>query len=150
MTHTKRSPEDPARFGSPSVYLRGSYRNHTNIRGDSDVDVVVETSGVFYENLTAEQRRLRGFSPGRFRWGDFRDEVYRSFPAHYGQGTVRPGNQCIHVGAAGNRLNADVVPCCEYREYQGAGHAKGITFWTQTGIQIVNFPQLHYNSQIPR
>ena len=30
------------------VYLQGSYPNHTNIRGDSDVDVVVETDGVFY------------------------------------------------------------------------------------------------------
>ena len=39
-------------MGSPSVYLQGSYRNHTNFAGDSDVDVVVETSGVFYHNLT--------------------------------------------------------------------------------------------------
>ena len=29
------------------VYLQGSYPNYTNIRGDSDVDVVVETSNTF-------------------------------------------------------------------------------------------------------
>ena len=54
----------PPAMGSPSVYLQGSYRNHTNIAGDSDVDVVVESSGVFYDNLTPEERRLRGFQPG--------------------------------------------------------------------------------------
>lgn len=33
-----------------NIYLQGSYRNSTNIRGDSDVDVVVEFSSVFYSN----------------------------------------------------------------------------------------------------
>ena len=37
-------------MGRPSVYLQGSYRNHTNIAGDSDsdVDVVVESGNLFY------------------------------------------------------------------------------------------------------
>ena len=42
------------------VYLQGSYTNHTNIRGDSDVDVVVETQSVFYHNgLRLAGRRER-------------------------------------------------------------------------------------------
>ena len=134
----------PPAMGSPSVYLQGSYRNHTNIAGDSDVDVVVETSGVFYDNLTLEQRRLLGIQPGHYSWADFRDEVYRSLATHYGQGKVRVGNKCIHVVGAGDRLNADVVPCCEFRAYHAGGYVKGITFWTRSGIQVVNYPQLHY------
>ena len=136
----------PADMGSPSVYLQGSYRNHTNIAGDSDVDVVVETSRVFYENLTPEERRRRGFRPGRFTWEDFRDEVYSALASHYSEGRVRLGNKCIRVGGAGNRLDADVVPCCEYRAYGREGYAKGITFWTQTGTRVVNYPQLHYQN----
>lgn len=132
-------------MGSPSVYLQGSYRNHTNIAGDSDVDVVVETSGVFYDNLTPEERQLLGIGPGSFSWTDFRDEVYRALASHYSQGRVRQGNKCIHVGAAGDRLNADVVPCCEYRGYVEWNHVKGITFWTGSGVQVVNYPKLHYD-----
>lgn len=134
----------PPAMGSPSVYLQGSYRNHTNIAGDSDVDVVVETSGVFYDNLTPQERRLRGFQLGHYSWEHFRNEVYRALSTHYSQGKVRQGNKCIHVGGSGDRLNADVIPCCEYRAYGGLHYAKGITFWTRSGIQVVNYPQLHY------
>ena len=133
----------PVPMGSPSVYLQGSYRNHTNIAGDSDVDVVVETSGVFYSDLTEAEKRLRGMEPGQFTWTQFRDEVYQALAAHYSTGKVRQGNKCIHVGGAGDRLNADVIPCCEYRTYSN-GYAQGITFWTLSGIQVVNYPKLHY------
>ena len=128
---------------TPAVYLQGSYRNHTNIAGDSDVDVVVETSGVFYSDLTEVEKQSRGLTPGRFTWREFRDEVHRVLAAHYSAGRVRQGDKCIHVGGAGDRLNADVVPCCEYRSYRN-GYAEGITFWTQSGIQVVNYPELHY------
>ena len=93
----------PPAMGSPSVYLQGSYRNHTNIAGDSDVDVVVESSGVFYDNLTPEERRLRGFQPGRYSWENFRNEVYGALVTHYSQGKVQQGNKCIHVGGCQRR-----------------------------------------------
>ena len=32
------------------VYLQGSYKNSTNIRGDSDVDVVAQLNSTFYSN----------------------------------------------------------------------------------------------------
>ncbi len=134
----------PLAMGSPSVYLQGSYRNHTNIAGDSDVDIVVESSGVFYDNLTPEERRLRGFQPGRYSWENFRNEVYGALATHYSQGKVQQGNKSIHVGGTDDRLNADVIPCCEHRAYGAGGYAKGITFWTQSGIQVVNYPQVHY------
>ena len=135
----------PWAMGVPRVYLQGSYRNHTNIAGDSDVDVVVETSGVFYSNLTEAEQRLRGFTPGQFTWHEFRDEVFRALVARYSPGRVRQGNKCIQVGGAGDRLNADVVPCCEYRRY-GNGYLKGITFWTRSGVQVVNYPELHFDN----
>ena len=136
----------PPAMGSPSVYLQGSYRNHTNIAGDSDVDVVVEASGVFHHNLSPDDPRLHGYPPGAFSWENFRDEVYRALASHYSQGRVRQGNKCIHVGAAGDRLNADVVPCCQFRGYGGGrDYATGITFWTRSGVQVVNYPKLHYD-----
>lgn len=135
----------PAAMASPRVYLQGSYRNHTNIAGDSDVDVVVETSRVFYSNLTEAQKRLRGMTPAQFTWQQFKVEVSAALAARYSRGKVREGNKCIHVGGAGDRLNADVVPCCEYRAY-GNGYAKGIMFRTRSGIEVVNYPELHYDN----
>lgn len=135
----------PAAMGSPDVYLQGSYRNHTNIAGDSDVDVVVESKGVFYADLSEGELRMRGFPPAEFSWSDFRNEVFRALAARYDPRQVRQGDKCIHVGGAGDRLNADVVPCCEYRTYRN-GYAEGMAFWTRSGIQVVNYPELHYDN----
>lgn len=128
-----------------SVYLQGSYPNHTNIRGDSDVDVIVETDRVFYHNVQAGREWEFGFStPGPFTWYEFRDEVRSALSRYYGERTVVQGNKSIKVAGHGNRLNADVVPCTEYREYLSSeSHAKGITFFTGDRIKIINYPKLH-------
>ena len=57
----------PVEMGKPEVYLQGSYPNHTNIYGDSDVDVVAETSSVFYHNVPDDQRKQFGL-PERGYW----------------------------------------------------------------------------------
>ena len=63
---------------------------------------------------------------------------------YYGLVNVTDGNKCLKVAGGGNRLNADVVPCNAYRNYyDGPRYAEGITFWTRSGTQIVNFPKLH-------
>lgn len=128
------------------VYLQGSYPNHTNIRGDSDVDVVVETSNTFYHNLPLNLRAQMRFPIADYDWKQFRREVKTALVNYYGSERVREsGNgKCIKVTGSGYRLNADVVPCAEYRRYDGTKHlASGMTFWTNTGIQIVNYPKLH-------
>ena len=67
----------------------------------------------------------------------------RALAARYSPGRVRQGDKCIHVGGAGDRLNADVVACCEYRTYRN-GYAEGIAFRTAAGFEVVNYPELHY------
>ena len=129
------------------VYLQGSYRNHTNIRGDSDVDIVVETSAVFQSNLTpADKARLRLY-PGEYQWDGFRDQVKSALTTFYGARAVSEGNKCLKVAGSGNRLNADVVPCMTYRNYDKTltSHAAGITFRTRFDIWIINYPKLHYD-----
>ena len=131
-----------------SVYLQGSYPNATNIYGDSDVDVVVESSNVFYNDLPANLKQQMGWIQGHYSWTDFRDEVKKALAAYYSASLVSQGDKCIKVkGDGSSRLNADVVPCCTYRHYRGSTHAaSGITFWTKTHIQVVNYPKLHLSN----
>ncbi len=138
----------PLNMGPPDVYLQGSYRNHTNIRGDSDVDAVAETSRLFHGNITSAQLRQAGWGPPPFTWTHFNDQVYAALAAYYGVHLVRQGNKCIKVGGQGNRLNADVVPCCEYKSFapDHRTYVSGITFWTQSGVQVTNFPKLHHDN----
>jgi hypothetical protein len=128
------------------AYLQGSYPNTTNIRGNSDVDVAVESDKVFYSNLTQEEKAQLGLGPAHFVWTDLRSEVLAALTSYYGQQFVdATGSKCIRVLPAAGRLQADVVPCIEYKHYTNLQPgAKGMTFWaTRTNDQIINYPKLH-------
>jgi hypothetical protein len=132
------------------AYLQGSYANTTNIRGNSDVDVVVEMTSVFYHDLTEAQKQARGFtSPGQFRYSDLRREVLVALQEYYGAGSGEAsGPNAIVIAASGSRLKADVLPCVTYRKYAGAiAQVEGITFWDQhTNEQKINFPKVHIDN----
>ena len=125
------------------VYLQGSYPNHTNIRGDSDVDIVVETKNVFYHNVPEQLRVQYGLTErATYGWNDFKAQVRLALVHRFGH-AVTDGNKCIKVAGNGHRLNADVVPCTAYRHYHNGTYAEGITFWTRDRTQIINFPKAH-------
>ena len=129
-----------------NVYLQGSYPNHTNIRGDSDVDIVIETNEIFYSNLSQEENNQRQFAPASFTWQDFRREIVQALVNYYGYSNVDDTqNKCIKLkDDNGNRLPADIIPCAEYHRYHnGTLHAVGMTFFTKNYEQIINYPKIH-------
>lgn len=129
---------------SHEAYLQGSYANATNIRGNSDVDLVVETDSVFYSTLTDEEKARLGLDRGRFGFREFRPHVVQALRNYYGNEKVDvTGDKSIKIAAEANRLKVDVVPAVHYKEYMDLRViAEGITFWGQrTGIQIINFPK---------
>jgi hypothetical protein len=126
------------------TYLQGSYANATNIRGNSDVDLVVQSDAVEYSNLTDEEMRARNIRRGAFGFQDFKTEVYGALVEYYGPGNVELGDKSLKVEAASGRLAADVIPAIRYKEYMnGSPYAEGMTFWTLAGQQVKNFPKLH-------
>lgn len=137
-----------------------SYKNSTNIRGDSDVDVVVEFTSIFYSNkyeLPPEQ--LKEFDEyhldGKYSLDSFKEAIIKRLKDYYGEDFVKVGNKSIKVLANSGRLDCDVICCSEYREYnsfskQNTGdYAKGIVFWTnKTNEKVVNFPNIHYDNGV--
>ena len=116
------------------IYLQGSYRNSTNIRGDSDVDVVAQLNSIFYSNLSKEQKRVLGISPASYDWLDFRADVLNALKSYYRQSQITEGNKSIKVKANNGRLAADVVVCSQYRKYRSVNnydYVKGMCFWTK-------------------
>ena len=100
------------------VYLQGSYKNHTNVRGSSDVDVVVQLD-------------LQGC------WDIFRRDVLNALQVSYGNGKVIEGNKSIKVEAAS--FNADVVVCERYDNV-----VEGMRFYTRLETrEVINYPKLH-------
>lgn len=136
------------------VYLQGSYGNATNIHGNSDVDVVAELDSAFYydlSRLTESERTYynQNLTSTKFTFNDFRDDVQKALEAYYGQKLVTARNKCIAVAAASGRLDADVVPCLEYRLYtsytqSAKAYTPGIKFYTRQPVrEVINYPKPH-------
>lgn len=133
--------------------LQGSYRNDTNIRGDSDVDVVLElTSTIHYDasSLSQYEQGLVSASlqPASYDWNDFRREALKALEDGFGSRMAGQGNKSIKLKANPPRLAADVVVCVRHRRYTSyLSYVEGITLWALRDKRwIVNYPKEHYKN----
>ncbi len=164
---THEAVERALRRHGPSVtyevYLQGSYRNSTNIYGDSDVDVVAQLQSTFLPDVssldTGQQAAFHRAFPGAasYQWQDFRRDVRSALVAGFGSGAVSDGKKCLKVAGNSGRLPCDVVPCMEYRHYTsftGVGpgtFVPGVVFWSQPDQRkITNFPKPHYDNGVAK
>jgi hypothetical protein len=143
------------------VYLQGSYRNDTNTRGDSDVDLVAQLNSTFVSNTAelsfGEQSRYqRAFASASYGWPEFKADVAQSLRDYFGHANVAVGSNSIKVARGSNRLSADVVPCVQYRKYRrfnteaDSDYVEGVLFYNGLGEQVVNFPKPHYRNGVAK
>jgi hypothetical protein len=131
-----------------NVFLQGSYENNTNVRQNSDIDVCVLYKDTFFGDYPSPlNRNSYGFTDSEVGYHDFRGKTYNALVDKFGWLNVEEEKKAISVESNSYRVNADVVPCFEYRKYFGAGkdeYIAGVAFKTkQTGQLIVNWPQQH-------
>lgn len=136
------------------VYLQGSYKNDTNIRGDSDVDVVAQLNSTFYSNLSEDQKRTLGLTTAAYHLSDFRADVLKILKNYYGQSQITESNKSIKIKANNGRLPADVIVCAQYRRYKTVSsydYVEGMTFWTQNDSrQVINYPKVDYDNGVSK
>jgi hypothetical protein len=132
------------------VYLQGSYKNATNIYGNSDVDINVEMTSVYYSNLTESEKRSLNWQPGKYNWIDFRSLVLSALMEYYSSRLVdTSGSKSIKVLPDSGRLKADIVPSVTYKYYENSRiRSEGIIFWNypQQTIDFINYPKPHLNN----
>ena len=145
------------------VFLQGSYRNSTNIRGDSDVDVVAVLRDTFkpdYSQLNEYTRATvqAGHQDATYTLEDFRHDVSnavrRAFPLH----AITEGGKSIKIPRTANNIPADVVPCLEYRLYRppqtllgDATYIDGIWLWdVQRNHEVTSFPRQSYENGVAK
>lgn len=79
--------------------------------------------------------------------------MFTALTNYYGANKVKAGNKSFKLAGDTNRVNADVVPCLEYRKYtrfrslNDQAYVEGMLFFTQSEKrQIVNYPKAHYEN----
>jgi hypothetical protein len=133
---------------SVRVFVKGSYANNTNVRGDADVDVAVEWTQEFKvntwgptEGMTAAQL---GYTPVAHMISpyEFRAQVERALIAAFGSAVDTTGDKAIDVAAGTNTLDADVVPCIQMWRYDAPlRYHVGHRLFPNSGGWIDNYPE---------
>ena len=134
---------------SVSVYTKGSYPNNTNVRIDSDVDVVVELSDCIYwdygSGVAPAMNQPAAYS-GAWTPATWRTAVREALVAAFGTQAVDASSKiAINVSAVGgSRPSADVVPSFLYRRYHNTERTRwdegSCVFPADGGNKIVNWP----------
>ncbi len=144
------------------TYLQGSYVNDTNIRGDSDVDVVVELKTTYLPDLTKLSHREKALYekdrvPADYKFDDFKIDVLDALFARFGRNSVKPGDKAIKIEKDSNRVPADVVPTITHRRF--VNYYEDLSPDTIEGISlysvreqdwIINYPKKHKDNCIAK
>lgn len=138
-------------------FLQGSYANATNIRGDSDVDIVVMLRSTYIPDTSLlDQAQLQNYqrarTAGTVTLTDFRRDVHRALIAYYGSDRVHAKDKCLRVDKRDGYVDADVVPAYQvrrFRSYPAYGeprYIEGIELRPLSGGRIVNYPKEHISN----
>lgn len=139
-----------AKFGSSvTIFLQGSYNNDTNIKQDSDVDIVVRANDYYYPDLyflSEQDREIYNSTrnTSQYTFAQFKGEVHDALRNFFGRAERK--NKCIYVPGNTNRVNADVVPCFVSKRFSSPTKvsAEGIELVTDAGEHLTSYPEQHY------
>jgi hypothetical protein len=157
MVREAISAHDAFSDTSYKIYPKGSYHNNTNVRRDSDVDIVVEMQECFYYDYASSVPTPRS-KPGPYSGGwtpaSWRAEVVKSLEAKFPGEVDSSGNIAINIKAkVGSRPSIDVVPSYQYRWYYDENLARyktGSTVWTKAMGRVVNWPHQQYDNGVAK
>lgn len=151
----------PLKARNFDVYATGSYRNNTNIRLGSDIDVAIVLADAFFGDYSAGNptREMLGFIDAAYGLNDFRDDVHRALLAKFGAKGIAPGDKTFNVHENSYRLDADATVFLEHRRYGGSRNPDG-TWQFHRGVEtrsrsqpdrrIINWHEQHYSEGVAR
>ena len=102
------------------VFSQGSYRNNTNVREESDVDVCVRCMDVFFYDLSMADgitKEDADISDASYTYAQFKHDIGLALVAKFGERGVTRGNKAVDVHENSYRVDAEVVACFEHRRY---------------------------------
>lgn len=142
------------------IFLQGSYGNDTNIRKESDVDVVICLDSIFTHDLNSlpiDERLAFSAAHGNatYTTAEFRKDVLAALYARFGDQVV-PGTKAVMIEPLHARRKADVLIAVQHRRYTkysspaDASYVEGISFSKSNGERVFNYPRLHRENMVAK
>lgn len=124
------------------VFLQGSYKNDTNLRKDSDVDIVVQLEARLKPSVAAlseaHLEQSEAHQVACKSWRLFRRQVLKALRARY-KDDVTPGRKSLKLAKGQIPASADIVVTLRYET--------GLAFYLPDEHRwVVSYPQQHYEN----
>ena len=135
-----------------TVFPKGSYRNRTNARLSSDVDICVLCRDIinvqYPEGMTDDNT---GLSPAIYHYSDYKNDVENALVGYFESGTVTRGNKAFDVHENTYRVDSDVVACFVHRRYRQNGTwLEGECLHPDNGGTIINWSNRNYDNGVEK
>ena len=143
-----------------TTYATGSYRNNTNIKLGSDVDIAVVLLDAFWWTIPAGRRPEEFGLGGSATYGltAFRSDLGQALSDKFGRDVV-PGNKTFDIAGNSYRLPADATPFLVHKAFSGRRNPDGTWHYTE-GVEtrsvneptrrIINWHDQHYKNGVTK
>jgi len=127
---------------SLKVYAKGSYANNTNVRSDSDVDIAVQCTDAFYWDEVTLGAKPAGTSyNGPWMPSKLRSELKAALETKFPGQVDSSSSTAFTIKSSSARVDADVIPCFNYRHYFNSGsYREGAKVFKTNGESLLNYP----------
>lgn len=139
------------------IFAQGSYRNNTNVRLESDVDICIRCMDVFFSDFSMASgfnKQDVGLQDSDYSYSQFKGEVEQALADKFGKKSVKRGNKAFDIHENTYRVDADAVACFEHRRYthrNGNGsfaYISGTEFCPDNGGRVINWPLQNYENGV--
>jgi hypothetical protein len=148
---------DTLKNKSTEFIVQGSYGNNTNIKVDSDIDICVMLKDTFYSEYREGAKDADyGFVGGTNTFSDYKKMIIEALIKKFGVEHITVGNKAIQIKSNTYRVQADVIPAFQFRNYKNDTQNKqnnfveGIKFFASNSAAVVNYPKVHIENGIKK
>jgi hypothetical protein len=141
-----------------TVVGQGSYRNGTNARLQSDVDVSIRLNEscffVLPDGVTAGDVGIS--TPATYGYSQFKNDVEEALRDYFGSHAVTRGKKAFDVHENTYRIDADAVATFKYHLYDKLNDGRlvsrtGTAFLTDgSDVRVVNWPEQNYEKGVSK
>lgn len=134
------------------VFTQGSYKNNTNVCKDSDIDIAIVCSDVFFPDYPeGTTKETFNNCDGDYSYETFKKEVELALVNRFGRNAITRGNKAFDIHENTYRVEADVAPFFEHRRYSTTGnYLLGVQLLpdNRDPIKVINWPKQHYDNGV--
>jgi hypothetical protein len=110
------------------------------------------TDSFFYDLPRETTPATFGFTtPAVYSYATFKNDVEAALKSYFGKDRVTRGNKAFDIHENTYRVDADAVPCLEYRWYRiDHTYRSGTAFDPDRGGRIINWPDQNYENGVAK